>query len=385
MSHLIEEYSKSLGVRISKPIVSRHFYPVMFDNYITIQLATDISAKKYHYYEIVIDLISSQLRKLGIAIVQVGATQETKLKNVSISYGKLNFKNTAYIVSKSKLHIGVDDSLSHYVNSLNIPQVTLFANVYSSVTEGYWSKSKINIEAPWTVKPCLSNHDPEDSINKILPETIASAILKSLKVDDKIPLKTLFTGRMYHNKIVEIVPDFFNPSAVPASEFCFLRLDWEESSEGWQYWFQHLNRFAIITDKFIPIELLDAVKHKIHILSFIVDIQNKPVVEYLELLKKLKIQFHLLVKNPEQLPALRDEFFDYSVQEYGMDSKDLLPKDFSFKNVFFNSSKTILSKNQKYNSRYHLLKDEKFVDNNFELCEDDVLLEELKHFYVYTK
>ena len=385
MSHLIEEYSKSLGVRISKPIVSRHFYPVMFDNYITIQLAADISAKKYHYYEIVIDLIFSQLRKLGIAIVQIGATPETKLKNVNISYGKLNFKNTAYIVSKSKLHIGVDDALSHYVNSLNIPQVTLFANVYSSVTEGYWSKSKINIEAPWTVKPCLSNHDPEDCINKILPETIASAILKSLKVDDKIPLKTLFTGKMYHNKIIEIVPDFFNPSAVLASEFCFLRLDWEKSNEGWRYWFHHLNRFAIITDKIVPIELLDAIKHKVHILSFIVDVVNKPAVEYLEALKKLKIQFHLLVKNPQQLPALRDEFFDYSVQEYGADSKNLLPQDFSFKNAFFNSSKTILSKNQKYNSRYHLLKDEKFVDNNFELCEDEVLLEELKHFYVYSK
>ena len=385
MSHLIEEYSKSLGVRISKPIVSRHFYPVMFDNYITIQLAADISAKKYHYYEIVIDLIFSQLRKLGIAIVQIGATPETKLKNVNISYGKLNFKNTAYIVSKSKLHIGVDDSLSHYVNSLNIPQVTLFANVYSSVTEGYWSKSKINIEAPWTVKPCLSNHDPEDSINKILPETIASAILKSLKVDDKIPLKTLFTGKMYHNKIIEIVPNFFNPSLVAATEFCFLRLDWEDGSDGWKYWFQHLNRFAIITDKLVPIELLDAIKHKIHILSFIIDEKNKPAVEYLELLKKLKIQFHLLVKNPDQLASLRYEFFDYSVQEYGADSKNLLPKDFSFKNTFFNSSKTILSNNKKYNTRYHLLKDEIFLDKNFELCEDEVLLEELKHFYVYSK
>lgn len=385
MSHLIEEYSKSLGVRISKPIVSRHFYPMMFDNYITIQLAADITAKKYHYYEIVIDIISSKLQKLGISIVQIGATPETKLKNVNISYGKLGFKNTAYIISKSKLHIGVDDCLSHYANSLNIPQVTLFSNVYSSVTEGYWSKSKINIEAPWTVKPCLSNYDPEDSINKILPETIAAAILKSLKIDDKIPLKTLFTGKMYHNKIIEIVPDFFNPSLVPASEFCFLRLDWENSNEVWTHWFQYLNRFAIITDKFIPVELIDAFKHKIHILSLIVDVQNKPTVEYLEALKKLKIQFHLLVKNIDELPTLRDEFFDYSVQEYGVDSKDVLPKDFSFKNAFFNSSKTILSKNQKYNSRYHLLKGEKFVDKNFELCEDEVLLEELKHFYVYSK
>jgi hypothetical protein len=68
-----------------------------------------------------------------------------------------------------------------------------------------------------------------------------------------------------------------------------------------------------------------------------------------------------------------------------MDSKDLLPKDFSFKNAFFNSSKTIISNNKKYNSRYHLLKDETFLDKNFEMCEDEVLLEELKHFYVYSK
>lgn len=385
MSHIIEEYSKSLGVKISKPIISRHFYPVMFDNYITIQLEPNISAKKYQYYEIVIDLIYSQLKKFGISIVQIGAAQETKLKNANISYIGLNFKNAAYIVSKSKLHVGVDDALCHYASSANVPQVTLFSNVFSSVTEGYWSKLKINIEAPWSVKPCLANNDPENSINKILPETIASAILKSLKIDFKIPLKTLFLGRMYHNKIVEIVPDFFNPVMVPSSEFCFLRLDWESSVEVWNHWFSHLNKFSIITDKFVPIDILDRVKHKIHMMSLIIDDKQKPSIEYLESLKKLKITFHLLVKNPEHLAALRYEFFDYSVQEYGVDSKEILPKDFSFKNVFFNSSKTILSKNKKYNSRYHLLKDENFVDRNFELCEDEVLLEELKHFYVYSK
>lgn len=385
MSHIIEEYSKNLGVKISKPIISRHFYPVMFDNYITIQLEPKINAKKYKYYEIVIDLISNKLKKAGISIVQVGALPETKLKNVDISYIGFDFKKTAYIVSKSKLHIGVDDVLSHYASSVNIPQVTLFSNVFSSVTEGYWSKSNYNIEAPWKIKPCLSVEDPDDSINKILPETIALSILQSLKLDSKIPLKTLFMGPMYENKITEIVPDFFNPNLIPANHFSFLRLDWTDDVNGWIHWFRHLNKFSIISDKFIPLDLLNSIKDKIHTLSFVIDETNKPEIDYLESLKKLKIQFHLLVKKLDFLPDARYEFFDYSVQEYGLDSKDLLPKDFSFKNVFFNSSKTILSKNKKYNSRYHLLKDENFVDKNFELCEDEVLLEELKHFYVYSK
>ena len=42
MSHLAEEYAKCCGVRIGKPVIKPHFFPVPFDKYITIHNDTHI-------------------------------------------------------------------------------------------------------------------------------------------------------------------------------------------------------------------------------------------------------------------------------------------------------------------------------------------------------
>ena len=52
MPHLLREYAKNLGVKISKPIVSNHFFPIEFDNYITISVDDENQSKSYKNYEI---------------------------------------------------------------------------------------------------------------------------------------------------------------------------------------------------------------------------------------------------------------------------------------------------------------------------------------------
>ena len=56
MSHLIEEYAKSLGVKISEPIVRDHFFPTLPENYITVNQA-GVSSKIYSHYDIVLSLL----------------------------------------------------------------------------------------------------------------------------------------------------------------------------------------------------------------------------------------------------------------------------------------------------------------------------------------
>ena len=36
MSHLAEEYAKSCGVKIGKPVLKPHYFPIVYDKYITI-------------------------------------------------------------------------------------------------------------------------------------------------------------------------------------------------------------------------------------------------------------------------------------------------------------------------------------------------------------
>jgi hypothetical protein len=386
MSHLIEEYAKNLGVKISKPIVSRHFWPLVFDEYITISLEDQAASKNYKYYEIVIDMIKNFLNAKGIKVIQVGSPKSPMLNNVDARMLGLSFKNTAYIISKAKLHIGVDNVFSHYASSINVPLVTLFGNVYSNISRGYWSKNQTNIEAPWKVKPSLNSLDANDSINKINPEKIASEILKSLNINGAIPLKTKFIGNYYTNRVVEIVPDFFQPIEDLKNQTVFLRLDYGYDGNFIGYWCNFLNSYAIFSEKLLPLDFCQSFAQKIKGISFIVSKDSAISEEYLRDLSSLGIPITLLVENEDDLPEMRNKFFDYPVQLYFKTSKKDLPEDCSdFSKLYFNSSKTILANNQKYPSKYHWQQQKNFIDKNFNLEDNETLLEELNHFYVYER
>ena len=72
MGHLIEEYAKSLGVKIGKPVLNDHFYPILDEKYITIHTDNKIDSKNYEYFPQVINLIKPILNNLGYKIYQIG-------------------------------------------------------------------------------------------------------------------------------------------------------------------------------------------------------------------------------------------------------------------------------------------------------------------------
>lgn len=386
MSHLVEEYAKNLGVKISKPIVSRHFLPLVFDKYITICLDHEAPSKNYKYYDIVFDMIKKYLDANDIKIIQIGSSKSPKLNSADARFFDLNFKNSAYIISKSELHVGIDNVYSHYASSINIPLITIFGNVYSAVAGGYWSKNKTNIEAPWKVKPSLSAVDANDSINKIEPEKIASSIFKQLSINAKVSLKTKFIGDFYSKKVTEIVPNFFNPIQDLKNELVFLRLDYGFDQTNLNYWSNFLNAYSIFSKNLIPIEFCKQFSKKIKNISFIIDKNTQMKEEYLESLQALNIPFTFLVEDPDDLPELRDKFFNHIVHLYFKADKKMLPEDCQdFSNLYFNSSKVLLADNEKYSSKYHWMQKKKFVDKNFNLEDNEVLLGELNHFYVYER
>ena len=86
MSHLIEEYAKNLGVKIATPMVAKHFWPIPFDNYITIYLEDKAQSKSYKYYELVIDMIKPYLAKNNIKIIQLGSAKSPKLNNADARF-----------------------------------------------------------------------------------------------------------------------------------------------------------------------------------------------------------------------------------------------------------------------------------------------------------
>jgi len=385
MSHLIEEYAKHLGVKISKPIISKHFWPVIPDKYITIYLEPEQDSKKYKYYDIILDSVRPFLKKRGIKVIQIGDSRCRKLETADEIIFDLDFKKIAYIISKASLHVGVDSQFSHYASSIAVPTVTIFGNIYAPVNRGYWHSDKnIDIEAPWSVKPCLGPIDPEDAINKIVPEKISQAILDQLGCETKLPLNTHFIGDFYHNKVFELIPDFFNPAPEMAHNHWFLRLDRIDSGGYVENWCSFLKSFSFFTKKLIQPDFINKIKDKLESINFIID-QNTSLPEnYLNFLKGAGVSVTLLVEKEEDLPVLRDKFFDHNVQLYCQGGRQLLKDvEIDFEKCLFSSSKTLISKGKRYPSFFHWEKDQNVVDKNFKLEDNDTLLQEINHFYIY--
>lgn len=382
MSHLIEEYAKNLGVKISKPIVSKHFWPLPHDNYITICADALIPSKQYKYYELVLFLLKQHLDGANIKVFQVGSSSSTKIANVDNTFFDISFKNTAYIISKSKLHIGSDEVYTHYADSISVPTISLLGHAYANVCGGFWSKKTLNIEAPWKVKPCFNVQDAEDAINKIKPEEVAAAILSQLNINLQINIKTKFIGNFFDKKIIEIVPNFYTPIAGLNQEHVFIRCDLGFDPKFFIEWMRYLNSFTLFTDKPFDFKTLSQIKSKMKNISFILEDNHGFSQQYFESVRQLNIPINILIKNEEKLGQYRNEFFDFTVDLYNKTNKKDLGDNFSFNNTYFMSSKTIFADNTHYPSKFHFEQKNK-VDKSMKLLDNDALLEELPHFYIY--
>jgi hypothetical protein len=385
MSHLIEEYSKNLGVKISKPVISNHFWPIVHEKYITICVDSQVPSKTYKHYDIVIDIVKKSLRQRGIKIIQIGSAKSLNLQGADQQLFDLDFKNIAYIISKSMLHIGIDNVYSHYASSINVPLVTLFGNVYESVSKGYWSKNQANIKAPWKVKPCLSAQDPNDTINKINPEEISKLIFDQLNINDQIHMKTKLIGDFYNNQIVELVPDFYSAITEIKNKHVFLRPDFGCHSEYFFKWCEYLNSFSIFSQFELNIQICQRFAQKIKKVSYLLNKDSSISETHLRDLESLKIEVCILTENEEDLPVLREKYFDFNVHLYFKASKKMLGDEVDFSDLFFYSSKVILSQNQQFSCKYNFLQGRNSLDKNNNLVENEDLLAELHHFYIYEK
>ena len=184
MSHLLEEYAKNLGVKISLPVVKDHFFPLIADKYITLSNDDQVESKHYPYYDMVLNLIEPFLQEEDIKVVQLGG--KTKIEGVDTALN-LSFKQKSFILSKSLLHVGSDGALNHLASAKQIPTINIFGNTFPNINRPVFSKPSlnVNITPEWDKKPSFSDVDPKRQISNIKPEKIAKSILKSLKLKTK--------------------------------------------------------------------------------------------------------------------------------------------------------------------------------------------------------
>jgi len=381
MPHLLKEYSKNLGVEANLPIVNKHFYPVFPENYIVIYNEQDIQSKSYAYYEIVVGLIKKTLEKLNYSVVVIGSSKNL-FGNADYFYPELSFKKNCYIVSKAKALVSIDNALTQYAGSCNVPVVNLYGNIYPTITTSYWSSKskKIDLEPEWDIKPCLSLVDPKDSINKIKVEDVASSILNVIGLPVEVGFKTKLRNKTKGFQ-VDVIPTKYVNLPVFRNNIINLRLDQETlNQEAFLQYCSNHKCNIFIKDSLLSVDLIKNIGANIESLVFICNkIPDKIPDLYFDLLKRLKIRFIFLVRNKEILDEMRLQYFDQEV-EYQDPHKEK-PSDIDVSYNFI-SFKCVIEGDKSYKCLAHW---KKGVDFSDKVLDNSLYWEELDYFYIYEQ
>mgnify|MGYP003131658508 CR=1 FL=1 len=379
MPHLLQEYAKNLGVKISEPIFKGHFFPLNFDKYIVLYNEDNIQSRNYKYFNIVLSVLRPFFNKYNIKIVQFGLNKNIEGVNKVLN---LPLKQQSYLISKSMLYVGCDGILSQIADFEKIPSVNLYGNVYANACKpliGDSSKA-INIEPDWDKNPSFSLDDPASQINRIKPEVIAQSIIDLLKIEKaKVNFKTLQIGSAFGSPAIEIIPTTFHRIQTRPDEKIFLRTDYGFEPKVFEQYCQNY-KVSIFSDKAINISQIQPYINNIkNIFIFIDENSDQISQDYFDSLSELNIKHTLLVKDEKLLPKVRNKYFDINIQTFNSDSKkrcEVNPK------CKFFTKKTIFKDGKLYTSLAHLKNN---LDNNDLVIDSDDFWKESQQFFIYEQ
>jgi len=379
MSHIAEVYAKDLGVKIGKPELTEHYFPICFKKYITFQNPIKMQAQQYDYWDIVFDLVKPHLNKKGIKVVQVGGPQEKAGKHVD-HFIPTSFKQMNYVIKNAMMHVGVDSLPGHVASAYDIPSVILHFNLLKENSKPLWNKKSkcISIEPNFDkYKPSYMMEENPKRINDINPEDIAQNILNQLNIDAKIEFKTIRKGAVFQNLSLEIVPDFFGFSDSLKGKNINLRADLHYDLNNIVNWGKHY-QLCLFLKQEIPPDALSFIKNNVKQIVFKLNDLEYDYTNFFKFIKKNKINLILLTENEDNISELRLKYFDFPViPEPKPKEEDV--KSLITDNTKFCSNKSFVSKGETFYSESSAKRLDK--TNSFKYSEDS--LKEIESLYLY--
>jgi hypothetical protein len=387
MSHIAEEYAKSLGCKIGSPVLEPHFFPVASKKYITFHTnGKKVPAKHYDFWGIVFLLIKGKLKEAGINIIQTGGPEDPPYRECDQSHLGCSFKQMSYVIKNSELHLGIDSLPMHIASAFNKKIVALFSNLFIENASPLWSSNDdCALFSPdfSKIKPSFASTEPNKRINEVKPEQIASSVLNLLGIcHDLDDYKTLRLGVHYPNEILEVIPNFQPQSNYFPNLVANLRCDYGVVEEVLPSWLSRKSN--IMTESPIPLQLLSAFRENIAGVTMFMD-SGLIDKEYLTSLSRLNMKFNLICKDKSKLQDLRFKFFDWVVEEHVKFSK----KDVDFgselcDNTFYHSNKVLVSEGKNYLSKAAWKAGVEMTNEPQKLIDSEEFWEEIEHLNIYN-
>lgn len=382
--HFIESMSLLSGLKSKRPFIEESFFPVVSEKYITI-CTENHQSKQWDHFQEYVNLILPILKKQNIGIVEVGKNK-VHIAGVIGLKGPTNENHWSFIIKNSLLHIGPENFIASLAAYHNVPLISLFSNTSPEYAAPNWLGSSAE---QTFVTPDIKNHKPsfsaqenDKTINKINAEEIAAKTLNSLGIENDFDRYSIFsTGKFYHVKVIEVVPNFMpSPNFFPKS-LLNIRLDYHFDLNLVPH-FANQRKVGIVLDRQLDINLLMHIKPNLDNLFFKIDESSD--IEYFNFIRQKGFKFNLIAKETADLSETRFKFFDWQVSEENKkDKKSLDNFDKICDTTRYKSSKMIFSKDGQFSSKSSYDKGIKSHDDQI-IIDDAEFWNEADHYKLYN-
>tara|TARA_B100000287_G_scaffold434488_2_gene499075 strand:+ start:616 stop:1818 length:1203 start_codon:yes stop_codon:yes gene_type:complete len=397
--HLVESFALNTGLRIGKPEIIDKFIPLAFqDSYITLQPQGAFPCRKYDYWNEVIEILKPVLLDNHIQVVQLGKKDEDGVVGAYDMRGKTTFCQAAYLIKNALLHVGVDSFGIHFASGYNKKIVGLYSNMLPENSGPYWSNSNdVRIHQPPREQGQRPSYKPEEdpkTINKINPEDIAESICNLLGVSYEYPYKTLYIGKDYLSKKVELIPvTHLTNYNILEVDSLIMRMDryFDESVLLRQL---QICKCSIVTNKPINIDILLRNKDRIIETVFLLDDVDQDISEYLTKLKESGIKFFLMSNLPDdELNKIKLKYIDIAPilpkDKYKKQDIDKILRGKNYDDIYFKTSALNVLRTGVYAGHPFTegIKPVNLIKNipPQKMIMDEVLWQDINHFLILEK
>ena len=350
--HLVETYALNCGLKIDKPYIYAKFFPLDVEKFITLHPNSKYGSKCYDYWQDVVDILLPKLEKENIQILQIGVAEDKPIKGCLHGQGKSDINQTAYILSKSMLHIGADSFPAHVASGYGKKIVCIYSNNYAANCDPYSTadEDKVIIEPERDgKKPSFAADESPKTINTINPEDIAAGVLKLLNIENNKNFKTVKKGPAYNHAIVELVPNCVADISSIGIDSIIMRMDLEFNEQVLAAQLSK-GKCSIITDKPIDINIFKQLKQNVTELVYLVDENHKPdfIKEVFNLGFKVILMSEL---KPEKLEPIKIDYMDFGViQQVPFPEKEEIKKlkSYDLDKLYYKSKRILISNAKSY-------------------------------------
>jgi hypothetical protein len=337
--NLLEKLSLSTGLKIESPFVYERFFPPPSKKYILIENNRREGLKPYASADELSAIIFPYLSQVDVEVIQfkINPTDIPIFRAKQLSKTPLQQLNN--LIRYSELVITNNPYTCHVANQLSAKNIFLY------------QEDLYNLHIP-------KYNKTTNIISKgidCFPELICREIIKHFNIQSELlRIEPIRKGLNYEDKRIECIPDFTLGEHPIAKQFLTIRADIHFSINNIMNLIA--NNSCILKCKRLPdIKYLLNPKISKNLHSIIFEVSSETTEEQLTELFSINKPVKLITNDAKNLKKIRLKHADYIIEfEDRKKNLDIL-KSICNNEVYYKSSKVIMSKGKQYSSESNWL------------------------------